>query len=79
MPDKQILVVEDEPSIVKALVHVLNEQGFEAIRVATILEAREALKINVFSAIDLDVGLPDGNDFDFCKEIRKTNKITIYE
>ena len=77
MPGKQILVVEDGPSIAETLVHVLNEQGFEAIRVATILEARDALKINVFSAIVLDVGLPDGNGFDFCKELRKNNEIPV--
>ena len=77
MPDKQILVVEDEPKIAETLIHVLNEQNFEATRVATILEAREALKINVFSAIVLDVKLPDGNGFEFCKELRKTNDIPI--
>ena len=77
MSDKQILVVEDEPKIAETLIHVLNEQDFEATRVATILEAREALKVNVFSAIVLDVKLPDGNGFDFCKELRKTNDIPI--
>jgi two-component system, OmpR family, catabolic regulation response regulator CreB len=77
MPSKQILVVEDEPKIAETLIHVLNEQGFEATRVATILEAREALIVNVFSAIVLDVKLPDGNGFDFCKELRKTNDIPI--
>ena len=77
MPDKQILVVEDEPKIAETLIHVLNEQNFEATRVATILEAREALKVNVFSAIVLDVKLPDGNGFEFCKELRKTNGIPI--
>ena len=47
MPSKQILVVEDEPSIAETLVHVLNDQGFETTRVATILEAREIFgKIN---------------------------------
>ena len=77
MPSKQILVVEDEPKIAETLIHVLNEQDFEATRVATILEAREALKVNVFSAIVLDVKLPDGNGFEFCKELRKTNDIPI--
>ena len=77
MPCKQILVVEDEPKIAETLIHVLNEQDFEATRVATILEAREALKVNVFSAIVLDVKLPDGNGFEFCKELRKTNDIPI--
>ena len=56
MSGKQILVVEDEPKIAETLIHVLNEQDFEATRVATILEAREALKVNVFSArLILDV------------------------
>jgi two-component system catabolic regulation response regulator CreB len=77
MPSKQILVVEDDPKIAETLIHVLNEQGFEATRVATILEAREALGNNLFSAIVLDVKLPDGNGFDFCKELRKTNDIPI--
>ena len=77
MSGKKILVVEDEPKIAETLIHVLNEQGFEATRVATILEAREALIVNVFSAIVLDVKLPDGNGFEFCKELRKTNDIPI--
>ena len=77
MSGKKILVVEDEPKIAETLIHVLNEQGFEATRVATIFEAREALIVNVFSAIVLDVKLPDGNGFEFCKELRKTNDIPI--
>ena len=77
MSGKQILVVEDEPKIAETLIHVLYEQDFEATRVATILEAREVLIVNVFSAIVLDVKLPDGNGFEFCKELRKTNGIPI--
>ena len=77
MSGKQILVVEDDPKIAETLVHVLNEQCFEATRVATILEAREVLKLNSFLAIVLDVGLPDGNGFEFCKELRKTNEIPV--
>jgi len=77
MSDKQILIVEDEPSIAETLIHVLNEQGFSVTRVATILEAKDSLKNNSFSAIVLDVGLPDGNGFEFCKELRKTNDIPV--
>ena len=77
MPAKRILVVEDEPSIAETLVHVLQEQGFDTTRVARISEAREAIKNTTFSAIVLDVGLPDGNGFDFCKELRKKNDIPV--
>ena len=48
MSGKQILVVEDEPSIADTLIHVLSQQGFEATRVATILEARENLENNIY-------------------------------
>ena len=51
MPAKRILVVEDEPNIAAPLIRVLKEQGFDAMRVATIFEAKEALKDNAFSAI----------------------------
>ena len=77
MSTKSILVVEDEPNIAAPLIRVLKEQGFDAMRAATIFEAKDAMKDNNFSAIVLDVKLPDGNGFDFCKELRKTNDIPI--
>ena len=77
MSIKLILVVEDEPNIAAPLIRVLKEQGFDAMRVATIFEAKDAMKNNNFSAIVLDIGLPDGNGFDFCKELRKSNNIPI--
>ena len=77
MSIKSILVVEDEPNIAAPLIRVLKEQGFDAMRVATIVEAKDDMKDNNFSAIVLDVKLPDGNGFDFCKELRKTNDIPI--
>ena len=77
MSIKSILVVEDEPNIAAPLIRVLKEQGLDAMRVATIFEAKDAMKDNNFSAIVLDVKLPDGNGFDFCKELRKTNDIPI--
>ena len=77
MSIKSILVVEDEPNIAEPLIRVLKEEGLDAIRVATIFEAKEALKDNTFDAIVLDVGLPDGNGFDFCKELRKTDETPV--
>jgi DNA-binding response OmpR family regulator len=41
MSIKSILVVEDEPKIAEPLIHVLKEQGFDAMRVATIFEAKD--------------------------------------
>jgi len=77
MDGKRILIVEDDPAIAKPLKIVLAEAGFEWTWVELISKAREALKSPIFSAIILDVKLPDGNGFDFYEEIRKKNDIPI--
>ena len=71
MLGNRILLVEDEPHIAQALTHALNEESLDPTRVGTISDARESYKNNTFDVIILDVGLPDGNGFDFCREIRK--------
>lgn len=68
---QSILVIEDEPSIADTLLFTLEKEGFAPTRVATLSEARELLLARSFAAIVLDVGLPDGNGFEFLKEIRR--------
>ena len=77
MYSKEILLVEDEPIIAEVLVHLLKNEGFLPTMVETIMDARKSIKKVDFAAIILDVGLPDGNGFDFCREIRKTSKTPI--
>ncbi len=77
MGNSHILIVEDEPSIADNLKISLSREGFETCLCHTISNAREALKSNNFSLIVLDVGLPDGSGFDFCREIRTDNNIPI--
>ena len=77
MPSKRILVVEDDPAIFKVLKDVLANEGFESTWVELISEARKVLKSTIFSAIILDVKLPDGNGFTFCKEIKQNYDIPV--
>ncbi|MEQ1875417.1 MAG: two-component system response regulator CreB [Bdellovibrionia bacterium] len=65
-----ILVVEDEPAIADTLIYALKTEGFEATHVSTLIDARKALSLKEFALVILDVGLPDGNGFDFCKELQ---------
>ncbi|SVD19750.1 uncharacterized protein METZ01_LOCUS372604, partial [marine metagenome] len=58
-------------------VHLLKNEGFLPTMVETISDARKAIWKVDFAAIILDVKLPDGNGFDFCREIRKTSKTPI--
>ncbi len=72
-----ILVVEDEPSIADTLIYTLEKEGFDPTRVATLQEAREHLATQAYAAIVLDVGLPDGNGFEFLKEIRRHHSTPV--
>jgi len=73
----RILVVEDEPAIADTITYALQTEGLEAVWCSTGGEAMRVLKENGISLIVLDVGLPDTNGFDLCKQIRKTSGVPI--
>ncbi len=76
-PAKSILVVEDEQAIADAIVYALQTEGFTPVWKTTLGEARTALRDGEFALVVLDVGLPDGNGFDFCREIRRTHALPV--
>ena len=71
-----ILVVEDEPAICDSLVYVLATEGF-VVRTAATLQAARAALTTELQLIVLDVGLPDGNGFDFCRELRRSSLVPV--
>lgn len=71
----RILIVEDEPAIADALTYALGSEGLTVVGVRTLGEARNAL-VGI-DLIVLDVGLPDGNGFDFCRDLRRTSRIPV--
>ena len=76
MPQR-VLVVEDEPAIADTITYALRTEGFEVAWCSTGEEALRILEGNPADLIVLDVGLPDRNGFDLCKEIRKTSAVPI--
>ncbi len=65
-----ILVVDDERAIADTVVYALRTEGFAPHWCATAGAAREALAVALPALVVLDVGLPDANGFDFCRELR---------
>ena len=65
-----ILVVDDERAIADTVVYALRTEGFAPRWCATAGAAREALAAALPALVVLDVGLPDANGFDFCRELR---------
>ena len=74
---ERILVVEDEPAIADSLVYALASEGFQVEAVATLGAARAALVRAPARLVVLDVGLPDGSGFDFCRELRRTSAVPV--
>ena len=65
-----ILVVEDERAIADTVVYALRTEGFSPQWCATAGAAWEALAATLPALVVLDVGLPDANGFDVCRELR---------
>jgi DNA-binding response OmpR family regulator len=74
---ERILLVEDDITLAYGLEFTLRNEGFEVIYVSTLKAAREAYEKNKFSLILLDLKLPDGTGYDFCREIRETSKLPV--
>lgn len=66
-----ILLVEDDASIVSALTDLLHSEGFSVQACATQDAACEALARTTFDIALLDVTLPQGNGFAVCAAARE--------
>ncbi|HBA85789.1 MAG TPA: two-component system response regulator CreB [Verrucomicrobia bacterium] len=74
---QKILVIEDEPSVADNIAYALSTEGFEPLCCSTGREGLKQLQKNPIALLILDVGLPDINGFELCKEIRKTSTTPI--
>jgi two-component system KDP operon response regulator KdpE len=72
-----VLVVDDEPAIVRALTAALDARDYRSISAAT---GGEALSIAATQRVDviiLDLNLPDLDGVDVCRRIREWSKTPI--
>jgi two-component system catabolic regulation response regulator CreB len=73
-----IVLIEDETSIADMVLYALRSEGFSAEWFRLGGEGIAWLKRHPQTALlILDVGLPDGNGFEFCKEIRRFSQLPI--
>jgi DNA-binding response OmpR family regulator len=66
-----ILVIEDDPAVAEALVEGLGNEGFEVHWESTGGAGVAFARDGAPQLIVLDVRLPDGSGFDFCRQIRQ--------
>ena len=72
-----VLIVEDEPAIAANIEYTLRTDGFDVVHVWLGNQAIQFLAAQTINAVVLDVGLPDINGFESCKQIRRTSQVPV--
>lgn len=76
MSDK-ILVIEDEGAIADTICYALKTEGFDTQWCQTGTDGIDAFSKWSPNLIILDIGLPDVNGYELCKEIRKKANVPV--
>jgi len=72
-----ILLVEDDLSLIDGLVFSLNKNGYQVDVVRTVKAALAQLSIIQYDLLLLDLTLPDGTGFEICRHARLTSTVPI--
>jgi len=72
-----VLVVEDEASIAEPFAAALGREGFDAHVAGSLAAARSAFAEITPDVVVLDVGLPDGDGRDYCRELRRASTVPV--
>jgi two-component system catabolic regulation response regulator CreB len=74
---QKILIVEDEPAIADNIKFALETEGFETVWHGSGENVLSLLSEGLIDLIVLDIGLPDVNGMDLCRDIRKSYTLPI--
>jgi two-component system KDP operon response regulator KdpE len=73
----RVLVVDDEPQIVRGLKIILRTAGYSVEAAETVAGALAALAARPPDALVLDLVLPDGEGVEVCREVRRWSRLPI--
>ncbi len=77
MHKKHILVVDDDPAILKFLSANLRARGYEVSLACSGLEALEILERNFVDLIILDIMMPKLDGIEVCRRVREWSQVPI--
>jgi two-component system KDP operon response regulator KdpE len=77
MTGARILVVDDEPQILRALRTNLRGAGYEVITAETAEQALAQAAMRLPDAVILDLLLSDGSGTDVCRELRRWSSVPV--
>ena len=74
---KRLFLLEDDLSLINGLSFAFKKQGFELDLARTLGDADALWADGKYDLLVLDVSLPDGSGFEFCKKVRLVSKVPI--
>ena len=76
---QKILVVDDEPSIVRPLMFILKKNGYKVLTASNGEEGLQVARSEKPDLIFLDVMMPKKNGYEVCQELKKDPELkSIY-
>ena len=76
-PQQCILVVDDEPAILRALTSALTARGYRVSQAITGQEAIDMVAVDPPDAVVLDLRLPDLDGVEVCRRVRTWSTVPI--
>lgn len=77
MTSPRLLIIDDDERLTRMLAEYLSERGFIVESRATAAAGLAAAAQGDWSAIVLDVMLPDGDGFELCRQLRSRSAVPI--
>jgi len=77
MPRSDLLLIEDDPQIVRALVPALEVCGYQVTGATNGASALTLLAASSWDAVVLDLGLPDIDGREILRHIRRTRSMPV--
>jgi two-component system, OmpR family, KDP operon response regulator KdpE len=75
--ESRVLVVDDEPQIVRGLRVILQNAGYRVEEATTKREALDSVSVRPPDAIVLDLVLPDGDGVDVLDDVRRWSQVPV--
>jgi two-component system, OmpR family, KDP operon response regulator KdpE len=73
----RVLIVDDEPAILRFLKPALEANGYEITTAGTVADATKRIAAEVPDVVVLDLGLPDGDGKDVIRRVREWSDVPI--
>ena len=74
---QHILVVEDDHDLNQAICFSLRKSGYEVFGVSSVKQGKMVFNQKQIDMVLLDVNLPDGEGFSFCRWVKKQKEIPV--